>query len=256
MLRGDAARLASACSMPCSGMGSGPGAPSRSQASVHAVRSWRAGLPVIDRRAHGVARRRGEQLLQRPAAACPPRRRSARSSRSTHPARRAPAPRPSGGRCRCRRRRAPGRRDPTASTTSGTSTIVEISPQWPPASVPCATMMSTPLLDLLLRVARRAHERADQHAVLVGGVDDLLRRRAERVHEQLHVGCLERDLDLHRALGRRRRGRRRSCGAARPPSATAARRARAGGSRRSPCGSCGIIASSSSALGCLPPTPT
>ena len=32
----------------------------------------------------------------------------------------------------------------TASTTSGTSTIVEISPVWPPASVPWATMMSAP----------------------------------------------------------------------------------------------------------------
>ena len=32
----------------------------------------------------------------------------------------------------------------TASTTSGTSTMVETSPVWPPASVPWATMTSTP----------------------------------------------------------------------------------------------------------------
>ena len=34
---------------------------------------------------------------------------------------------------------------PTASMTSGHSTTDEISPVWPPASVPWATMMSTPL---------------------------------------------------------------------------------------------------------------
>ncbi len=39
-----------------------------------------------------------------------------------------------------------GTSGPTVSTTCGTSTIVEISPQWPPASVPCATMTSTPRL--------------------------------------------------------------------------------------------------------------
>jgi len=38
-----------------------------------------------------------------------------------------------------------GTSGPTASTTSGMSTMVEISPQWPPASVPCATSTSTPI---------------------------------------------------------------------------------------------------------------
>ncbi|COY66756.1 Uncharacterised protein [Mycobacterium tuberculosis] len=32
----------------------------------------------------------------------------------------------------------------TASTTSGTRTMVATSPVWPPASVPCATIRSTP----------------------------------------------------------------------------------------------------------------
>ena len=35
--------------MPCSGIGKGSGAPGCSQASVHFVRNWRAGLPVITR---------------------------------------------------------------------------------------------------------------------------------------------------------------------------------------------------------------
>ena len=83
---------------------------------------------------------------------------------------------------------------PTASTTSGTSTIVEISPVCPPASVPCATMMSTPMFDLLLRVHLAADEGGDEHAVVVRAVDDVLRRRAERVDEQL-ARVLQRDVD-------------------------------------------------------------
>ena len=35
--------------MNCSGIGSVPGESAPSHASVHAVRSWRAGLPVIER---------------------------------------------------------------------------------------------------------------------------------------------------------------------------------------------------------------
>ncbi len=54
-----------------------------------------------------------------------------------------------------------------ASTTSGTSTIVAISPVWPPASLPWATMMSTPaaLLALgVLRPCRPARPRARPRA--------------------------------------------------------------------------------------------
>ena len=40
---------ASAVAMNCSGIGSVPGDSGPSQASVHGVRSWRAGLPVIAR---------------------------------------------------------------------------------------------------------------------------------------------------------------------------------------------------------------
>ena len=37
-----------------------------------------------------------------------------------------------------------GTSGPQACTTCGTSTMVAISPVWPPASVPCATISSTP----------------------------------------------------------------------------------------------------------------
>ena len=87
-----------------------------------------------------------------------------------------------------------------ASITCGHSTTELISPVWPPASVPCATTMSTPMFDVLLRVLEVARERRDLDAVLVRGVDDVLRRRAERVHEQRRR-VLERDVDL-RARGR------------------------------------------------------
>ena len=51
------------------------------------------------------------------------------------------------------------------------------------------------LLDLLLRVASGADERADEDAVLVREVDDRLRRRAERVDEEPDQRVLERHVD-------------------------------------------------------------
>ena len=49
-------------------------------------------------------------------------------------------------------------------------------------------------LDLLLGVALAADESGDEDVVLVRLVDDLLRRRAERVDEQLDAVVLERDI--------------------------------------------------------------
>ena len=73
---------------------------------------------------------------------------------------------------------------------------------WPPASVPCATIMSTPWFTWRSACCTVPTSAATLHAVLVREVDDVLRRRAERVHEQLDR-VRERDLDLRsRALVR------------------------------------------------------
>ncbi len=126
-----------------------------------------------------------------------------------------------------------GTSGPTASTTSGMSTIVLTSPQWPPASVPCATRTSTPMCDLTFRVRLGADERADEHTVVVRELHDVGRRRTERVHE--HLGAvLQRHLDLagrflvdaesggdHDGAGRDPRAAPARCGAS-----TAARRSR------------------------------
>ena len=87
---------------------------------------------------------------------------------------------------------------PTASITCGHSTIELISPVWPPASVPCATTMSTPISRCFCACRGLLASAATEHAVLVRGVDDVLGRRSERVHEQLRR-VLERDVDLRRA---------------------------------------------------------
>ena len=137
-----------------------PGAPTPRSMPV---RSWRAGLPVIDRDRTVSPKPAASRFSITHGSVSRLRDGRARSSRSTRPARRAPSPRPSGARGRCRRRRARARPDRRVSTTSGTSTIVEISPQWPPASVPWAMSTSTPSSTLRSRVpraARRARRRA------------------------------------------------------------------------------------------------
>ena len=89
---------------------------------------------------------------------------------------------------------------PTASITSGQSTTDEMSPVWPPASVPWATMMSTPFSLCFSACRGAARQRGDRDAVLVRGLHHLGRRRAERVHEQRHR-VLERDVHLREPGG-------------------------------------------------------
>ena len=72
-----------------------------------------------------------------------------------------------------------------ASMTSGMSTSVVTSPQWPPASVPCATIRSTPACTCLTRVLLGADERRDGHAALSSRFDHVVRRHAQRVGDQL-----------------------------------------------------------------------
>jgi len=124
-------------------MGSVAGASSRSQASVHRVRSCRAGLPVMARdrtKSRDVAARRLADTSGDTSA-------SAVSSQ-TDPVHTPWAPRAMAASIWRPSAMPPAARTgtsgPTASTTWGTSTMVEISPQWPPASVPWATITSTP----------------------------------------------------------------------------------------------------------------
>ncbi len=124
-------------------MGSGPGPSFDSHASVQAVRSWRAGLPVMARErtvsvhdawsrfstTHGrVSDSATVSQIEPVHAPWAPRAMAAAIWR--------PRPMPPAARTAT----SAG----TASTTSGTSTMVEISPQWPPASVPWAMRTSTP----------------------------------------------------------------------------------------------------------------
>ena len=51
------------------------------------------------------------------------------------------------------------------------------------------------VVDVALRVHRLARERRDLHAVLVRAIDDVLRRRPERVGDELD-GVRERDVDV------------------------------------------------------------
>ena len=75
----------------------------------------------------------------------------------------------------------------TASTTSGTSTIVATSPVWPPASVPCATIRSTPAAACRRACCGGAGQRGDQHVVVVGPLNEVRRRRPERAGDQPDV---------------------------------------------------------------------
>ncbi len=75
----------------------------------------------------------------------------------------------------------------TASTTSGTRTMVATSPVWPPASVPCATIRSTPAAACRRACSRGAGQRGHQHVVVVGALDEVGRRRPERTGDQPDV---------------------------------------------------------------------
>ena len=103
-----------------------------------------------------------------------------------------------------------GTSGPIASTTSGHSTIDEISPVWPPASVPCATMMSTPFARCFSAWRTELASAATCMPCSCAVCDDVRGRRAERVDEQRRRG----------ARARPRAGRVRWC-----------RSSRAGGAR-------------------------
>jgi hypothetical protein len=68
--------------------------------------------------------------------------------------------------------------------TSGTSTIVETSPQWPPASVPCTTRISTPAATWTQRVLLGSDQGRDRNAVFPAHFDHRLWRYTERIGDQ------------------------------------------------------------------------
>ena len=72
----------------------------------------------------------------------------------------------------------------TASTTSGTSTMVAISPVCPPASVPCATMRSTPAALVALGVGHGAGQGGHSHSGVVRPRDERGRRWPEGARHQ------------------------------------------------------------------------
>ena len=133
---------ASAVAMNWSGIGSVPGDSGPSQASVHAVRSWRAGFPVRDR----------ERTVSRDVAFKTFSRATGWRSLSVDASQIDPVQAPSApsasAAATCRPQPIPPAASTgvgaTASTTSGTRTSVAISPVWPPASLPDAITMSTP----------------------------------------------------------------------------------------------------------------
>ena len=78
--------------------------------------------------------------------------------------------------------------------------MVEISPQWPPASVPWATTTSTPMSSC--RSACRGRRRGRRRARPARGpLHDVRGWRAERVDHHLDAGMRQGDLDLTGALG-------------------------------------------------------
>ena len=235
-------RAASANTIPWSGIGSGSGVSSRSHASVHAVRSWRAGLPVIDRERtvpRELAASRFSTAIGLVSASatvsqiepvhtpCAP---SASAAAIWRPRPIPPAA-------------STGTSGPTASTTSGTSTIVETSPQWPPASVPWATMHVDALRDLplgVLRGCRRGRRRGCRARA------PARRRRAAAGRARSRAstpGATSDDLDLARALLVDAEARRLHHADARGPRAAAARRARRAAPRRTPGARRGISSS-------------
>ncbi len=138
---------ASLTSRFCSGIGSGSGAPGSAQASVHLRLEQPGRLAAVDpRRApSGPSRpRRARAASRRPSPSV-----YSEVVSQYEPIHTPPAPSASAAAI-CRPEPMPpaastAASSPTASTISGTSTIVAISPVWPPASVPWAMTMSTPL---------------------------------------------------------------------------------------------------------------
>src|SRR6187455_2472971 len=132
--------------MLCSGIGSAPGLSGpRSHASVHTERSCRAGFPV----------RPFERIASREDAAIIFSRKISEVSDSTVASHTEPVQAPAAPIAMQAAIWCPVMMPPAASTgtsriglialiTSGTSTMVDTSPQCPPASVPCATKISTP----------------------------------------------------------------------------------------------------------------
>ena len=91
-----------------------------------------------------------------------------------------------------------------ALITSGTSTMVETSPQWPPASVPWATRISTPAATWRSACSLEPTSAATGTSCLRAHVDHRFRRHAERIRNQLdrmaerNVEHLERALRIER----------------------------------------------------------
>ena len=138
---------------------------------------------------------------------------------------------------------------PTASTTSGTSTMVAIVAAVATGLGALRDDDVDVVGDLLEGVVLAPDERGDLDAGLVGLVDDVLRRRAEGVDDELDVRAVERD--GRPARGPRCRSRTAGRGPARRPRAAAGRRAWSStDSTKSLC-SCGIISSS---ISCISPT--
>ena len=170
---GVADRAAAGC-----GMGSGPGPSGRSHSSVHGGAQHARRLAGDRARPHGVAEPGGEELVLH--------RRRRLGLLGGEPHRAAPhavgAERHAGGELPAAGDAAGGehrRAAPTASTTSGTSTMVAICPVWPPASVPWATMRSAPAVGVLAGVLDRPGERGDRDAGRVRPLDEV-RRAAGR----------------------------------------------------------------------------
>ena len=181
-------RAASAKTMPWSGIGSGSGVSARSHASVHAVRSWRAGLPVIDRErtvSRELAASRFSNAIGFVSASatvsqiepvhtpCAP---SASAAAIWRPRPMPPAA-------------STGTSGPTASTTSGTSTIVEIVAAVATGLGALGDDHVDALRDLPFRVLAVADQSADEDAALVRLLDDVGRRRPERVHDHRRPGA-------------------------------------------------------------------
>ena len=126
----------------CIGMGNGPGPSGESHSSVQAVRSMRAGFPVIDRDRTVSDEPAARNLLFTDGGVSAS---SVVSQTEPHHTPSAPRARPAASwRPRAMPPAARTGRGATASTTSGTRTMVATRPVWPPASVPWATIMSAP----------------------------------------------------------------------------------------------------------------
>ena len=179
-------RAAFANRIPWSGIGSVPGDSSDSHASVQSVRSWRAGLPVIDR----------ERTVSRDVAA-------SRLSTTTcavsdsatvsqiEPVHTPAAPSASAGRHLAAAADA-ARREHQRAVADRVDHLGDQHHRRDLAAVPAGLGALRDedvdaVRDVVLRVADAPDERADVDAVLVGRVDRVLRHRPERVDQHLHV---------------------------------------------------------------------